>query len=150
VTGQHTPATGLAATAARLATQNPAADRLALPPRGSTTNPPASCRPPFHTAIGTRSRMILRRGMAVVVILLSVNAVAGCDMDQLTPAFAPGVPTPIPPAGSSSPALGGDVTLVITIAGGTVSPLAANMRVRVGERVKVTAVPNPSTSTATT
>jgi heme/copper-type cytochrome/quinol oxidase subunit 2 len=32
------------------------------------------------------------------------------------------------------------VTLAITIAGGKVSPLGANMRVRVGQRVQVTAV----------
>jgi hypothetical protein len=74
------------------------------------------------------------------VIVLSLNAAAGCGPDLLTPAFAPGVPTPTTPAGSSTPAIGAIGTLAITIAGGTVSPTRANLRVRLGQRVKVSAV----------
>jgi hypothetical protein len=139
VTDQDTLTLGLAAGAAGLAAQYPAADRLARPPQGSTRIRHV-CRRAFDTALNTRFRMILRRGFVVVVILLSLYAAAGCGSDQLTPAFALGVPTPSPPAGSSAPAVDADVSLAITIAAGKVSPSGANMRVRVGQRVQVTAV----------
>ena len=50
------------------------------------------------------------------------------------------MPTPTSPAGSSTPAIGANETLAITIAGGTVSPTGANMRVSLGQRIQVTAV----------
>jgi hypothetical protein len=84
--------------------------------------------------------MILGRGFAAVVILLSLNAAAGCGPDLLIPAFAPGVPTPTSSAGSSTPAIDANGTLGITVAGGTVSPLEANIQVKVGQRIRVTAV----------
>jgi FtsP/CotA-like multicopper oxidase with cupredoxin domain len=84
--------------------------------------------------------MIPRRGFAVVVIVLSLSAAAGCGPDLLKPAFAPGVPTPTSRAGSSTHAIGANGTLAITIAGGTVSPTGANIRVRLGQRIQVTAV----------
>jgi len=85
--------------------------------------------------------MILRRGFAAVVILLSLNAAAGCGVVDLhPPAFAPGVPTPTSPVGSSTPAIGANGTLAITVAGGTVSPLGANIPVKVGQRIRVTVV----------
>jgi hypothetical protein len=84
--------------------------------------------------------MILRRSFIAVVVVLSLYAAAGCGPDLLTPAFAPGLPSPTSPAGSSTPAIGANGTLAITVAGGTVSPLGANIRVRVGQRIRVTAV----------
>ena len=84
--------------------------------------------------------MILRRGFAAVVILLSLDAAAGCGVDLLTPAFAPGVPTPTSPVGSSTPAIDANGTLAITVAGGTVSFLEANIPVKVGQRIRVTVV----------
>jgi hypothetical protein len=85
--------------------------------------------------------MILLRGFAVVVVVvLSLSAAAGCGPDLLKPASAPGVPTPTSPAGSSTPTIGANETLAITIAGGTVSPTGASMRVSLGQRIQVTAV----------
>jgi len=84
--------------------------------------------------------MILRRSFIAVVVVLSLYAAAGCGPDLLAPAFAPGLPSPTSPAGSSTPAIDANGTLAITVAGGTVSPLGANIRVRVGQRIRVTAV----------
>ena len=85
-------------------------------------------------------QMSARRGLAVVVILLNLNAAAGCVADLPTSALAPAAPSGSASAGWSPSALGADVTIAIMIAGGTVSPSGVDVGVRVGQRVQVKAI----------
>ncbi|HLM21582.1 MAG TPA: hypothetical protein VK390_08675 [Propionibacteriaceae bacterium] len=85
-------------------------------------------------------QMSARRCLAVVVILLNLNAAAGCVADLPTSALAPAAPSGSASAGSSPSATGADITMAIMIAGGTVSPSGVDVPVRVGQRVQVNAV----------
>jgi len=84
--------------------------------------------------------MSVRRGLAVVVILLNLNAAAGCVADLPASALAPAAPSGGASAGSSPSATGADITMAIMITGGTVSLSGVDVPVRVGQRVQVNAV----------